>query len=151
MNHSCSRAAPNKSRLGGRWLLDPTCDVQCRGQSPRRSCDYSLSQCACVLLASSQCLLWLYLPVHDLQTKYRDAAEPHRRIRALTASVSLFRSCAGRHIQLPLGEQVVQIGAQQIGPSRSFACLRPPIFRSQTDSHDVAIGVQPLGFAGLLQ
>ncbi len=55
--------------------------------------------------------------------------------------VSLLRSCACRHIQFPLGQQVVQIGAQQIGLSRSFACLRPPIFRSQADSHDVAIAI----------
>src|SRR5882724_219338 len=32
VNHSGSHAPPNRNRLGGRWLLDPTCDFQCRGQ-----------------------------------------------------------------------------------------------------------------------
>ena len=87
VNHSGSRAPPNRNRLGGRWLLDPTRDVQCRGQSPHRFCDHSRMQCARVLLASSPCLLWLYLPLHDLQTKYRDCSRaPRRPIRALTAS-----------------------------------------------------------------
>src|SRR6266849_8426951 len=54
VNHSGSRAPPNKNRLGGRWLLDPTRDVHCRCQSPRRFCEYFRVQCACVPLASSQ-------------------------------------------------------------------------------------------------
>ena len=65
--------------------------------------------------------------------------------------VSLFGCSARRHIQFPFGKQIIQIGAQQIGVSRSFTCLRAPIFRSQTDSHDVTIAIQTPGFAGLLQ
>ena len=106
VNHSGSRAPPNRNRLGGRSLLDPTWDVQCRGQSPHRFCDHSRVQCALVLLWSSQCLLWLYLPLRNLQTKYRDAAErpPHQGVDG--PRVSLFRSCACRHIQFPLGTPV---------------------------------------------
>src|SRR6266849_6921178 len=59
VNHSDTRAPPNRNRLGGRWPLDPTCDVQCRGRSPHRFCDHSRVQCALVLLSSSQCLLRL--------------------------------------------------------------------------------------------
>src|SRR6266849_3680207 len=95
VNHSGSRAPPNRNRLGGRWLLDPTWDVQCRGQSPRRFCDYSRVQCACVLLASSQCLLLLYLPLHDLQTKYRDATErPAAASGRLTGLASVYFGAA---------------------------------------------------------
>src|SRR6266849_3111308 len=54
VNHSGSRAPPKRNRLGGRWLLDPTRDVHCRCQSPRRFCEYFRVQCACVPLASSQ-------------------------------------------------------------------------------------------------
>src|SRR5260370_21079283 len=41
-------------------------------------------------------------PLHYLQTKYRDAAErpPHEGVDG--PRVSLFRSCACRHIQFPL-------------------------------------------------
>src|SRR6266849_3487384 len=46
VNQSGSRAPPNRDRLGGRWLLDPPSDVQCRGQSPHRFCDHSRVQCA---------------------------------------------------------------------------------------------------------
>src|SRR5216684_6568469 len=44
VNHSGSRAPPNRNRLGGRWLLDPTWDVQCPCQSPHRFCDHSRVQ-----------------------------------------------------------------------------------------------------------
>src|SRR5258708_30110767 len=45
-------------------------------------------------------------PLHYLQTKYRDAAErpPHQGVDG--PRVSLFRSCACRHIQFLLGTPV---------------------------------------------
>src|SRR5260370_10152006 len=73
VNHSDTRAPPNRNRLGGRWPLDPTCDVQCRGRSPHRFCDHSRVQCALVLVFTMSPLA--YLPLHNLQTKYRHAAE----------------------------------------------------------------------------
>src|SRR5260370_1020602 len=74
VNHSDTRAPPNRNRLGGRWPLDPTCGVQCRGRSPHRFCDHSRVQCALVLLSSSQCLLWL-ISHSQSANQYRHPAE----------------------------------------------------------------------------
>jgi hypothetical protein len=94
VNHSGNRVPPNKNRRGGRWLLDQTWDVQRQLQSPRRFCNRSRLQCVCVLPASSRCLLWLYLSRHDLQTKYRRAAEhspPHQGLNASRQFISGLR------------------------------------------------------------
>src|SRR5229473_5053150 len=93
VNHSGSRAPPKRNRLGGRWLLDPTWDVQCRDQSPRRFGDYSRVPCACVLLASSQRLLWLYLyfTIFKPNTAMQQSAG---RIRALTGLASVYSGTA---------------------------------------------------------
>src|ERR1700722_14464809 len=78
-----------------------------------------------------------FLRLHDVSLSgswpinFRDAdsASPSHPSVDGIASV-LFRTCACGNIQFPFGEQVIQVGTQQIGLSRSFAGLRPPIFRS---------------------